>query len=91
MVTWPPTWKPASTRSPRTSTGCPPGYPGSPSTGFTFNQFLLTGDEPFLFHTGQCPALTEFDCVATVLDAEALFHATGLTTDLVPTLTQLAS
>jgi flavorubredoxin len=21
--------------------------------GFTFNQFLLTGDEPFLFHTGQ--------------------------------------
>jgi hypothetical protein len=29
--------------------------------------------------------------VATVLDAEALFHATGLTTDLVPTLTQLAS
>jgi len=21
--------------------------------GFTFNQFLLTGDEPLLFHTGQ--------------------------------------
>jgi flavorubredoxin len=21
--------------------------------GFTFNQFLLTGDEPMLFHTGQ--------------------------------------
>jgi flavorubredoxin len=21
--------------------------------GFTFNQFLLTGEEPFLFHTGQ--------------------------------------
>lgn len=21
--------------------------------GFTFNQFLLTGDQPFLFHTGQ--------------------------------------
>lgn len=34
--------------------------------GFTFNQFPLTGDEPFLF------------------------HATGLTTNLLPTLTQLA-
>jgi hypothetical protein len=27
--------------------------PGITEHGFTFNQFLLTGDEPFLFHTGQ--------------------------------------
>ena len=26
--------------------------PGITEHGFTFNQFLLTGDEPFLFHTG---------------------------------------
>jgi flavorubredoxin len=24
----------------------------APPAGFTFNQFLITGDEPFLFHTG---------------------------------------
>jgi flavorubredoxin len=27
--------------------------PGITDQGFTFNQFLLTGDEPFLFHCGQ--------------------------------------
>ncbi|HZQ33789.1 MAG TPA: MBL fold metallo-hydrolase [Mycobacterium sp.] len=27
--------------------------PGITEQGFTFNQFLLTGDEPFLFHCGQ--------------------------------------
>src|ERR1700694_3216916 len=26
--------------------------PGITEHGFTFNQFLLTGDQPFLFHTG---------------------------------------
>ena len=26
--------------------------PGITEHGFTFNQFLLTGDEPFLFHCG---------------------------------------
>jgi hypothetical protein len=49
---------------------------------FTFNQSLPTG--------GRCPALTESDCVAPELEAESLFHATGLTTNLVPTLEQLA-
>src|SRR6201992_264854 len=43
-----------------------------------------------LTHTGQCPALTESDCVAPALEAELLFHATGLTTNLAPTLEQLA-
>ena len=135
--------------------------------GFTFNQFLLTGDEPFLFHCGQrqlfplvsqainrvlpveklrwisfghlepdavrdigghrlrfmptphvphnweaglwfdeatstllagdlfthvgmCPPLTESDCVTPALEAESIFHGTGLTTALEPTLNQLA-
>jgi flavorubredoxin len=49
---------------------------------------LLAGD--LLTHTGQCPAVTESDCVAPALEAEALFHATGLTTNLGPTLEQLA-
>jgi flavorubredoxin len=49
---------------------------------------LLAGD--ILTHTGQCPAVTESDCVAPALEAEALFHATGLTTSLGPTLAQLA-
>src|SRR6201998_1523731 len=26
--------------------------PDTPGGGFTFNHFLLTGDEPFLFHCG---------------------------------------
>ena len=42
-------------------------------------------------HTGHCPALTESDCVAPALEAEAIFHATGLTTNLAPTLEQLAA
>ena len=49
---------------------------------------LLAGD--LLTHTGQCPPLTESDCVAPALEAEEVFHATGLTTNLVPTLQQLA-
>ncbi len=49
---------------------------------------LLAGD--LLTHTGQCPALTESDCVAPALEAEEIFHATGLTTGLGPTLKQLA-
>jgi flavorubredoxin len=49
---------------------------------------LLAGD--LLTHTGKCPALTESDCVAPALEAEGFFHATGLTTNLGPTLEQLA-
>jgi flavorubredoxin len=50
---------------------------------------LLAGD--LFTHTGNPPALTESDCVAPALAAEALFHATGLSTNLVPTLEQLAA
>jgi len=49
---------------------------------------LLAGD--LLTHVGKCPALTESDCVAPALEAESIFHATGLTTNLGPTLEQLA-
>lgn len=41
--------------------------------GFTFNQFLVTGDEPLLFHTGMrglFPLVAE--AVATVLPVESL-------------------
>jgi hypothetical protein len=34
--------------------------------------------------------LTESDCVAPALEAESIFHATGLTSGLGPTLEQLA-
>jgi flavorubredoxin len=42
-------------------------------TGFTFNQFLVTGDEPLLFHTGArmlFPFVAE--AVATVIPVESL-------------------
>jgi len=50
---------------------------------------LLAGD--LLTHVGACPAVTESDCVAPALEAEEFFHATGLTTNLGPTLEQLAA
>ncbi|TFV59095.1 MBL fold metallo-hydrolase [Mycobacterium sp. PS03-16] len=49
---------------------------------------LLAGD--LFTHVGRCPALTESDCVAPALEAEHVFHGTGLTTTLTPTLTALA-
>jgi len=54
----------------RISTPVPPGaIPG----GFTFNQFLITGDEPLLFHTGMrslFPAVRQ--AVARVMDPARL-------------------
>lgn len=50
---------------------------------------LLAGD--LLTHVGACPALTEVDIVEPALEAEAFFHATGLTTNLQPTLEGLAA
>jgi flavorubredoxin len=49
---------------------------------------LLAGD--LLTHVGACPSLTESDLVEPALEAEAFFHATGLTTNLQPTLAGLA-
>ena len=68
-----------------------PHVPHNWEAGLWFDEAtstLLAGD--LLTHTGQCPALTESDCVAPALDAEEVFHATGLTTNLGPTLKQLA-
>jgi flavorubredoxin len=68
-----------------------PHVPHNWESGLWFDETtstLLAGD--LLTHTGRCPALTEADCVAPALDAESLFHATGLTTNLAPTLEQLA-
>ncbi len=53
----------------RISTYLPDGPPG----GITFNQFVITGDEPLLFHTGTrrlFPAVHE--AVATVLDPASI-------------------
>jgi flavorubredoxin len=53
----------------RISTFEPDGPPG----GITFNQFVVTGDEPLLFHTGTrrlFPAVR--DAVATVLDPTSI-------------------
>ncbi|MGN6088723.1 MAG: hypothetical protein ACTHNT_05465, partial [Actinomycetales bacterium] len=68
-----------------------PHVPHNWESGLWFDETtstLLAGD--LLTHTGQCPALTESDCVALALAAEELFHATGLTTNLAPTLEELA-
>ncbi|TDH48176.1 MBL fold metallo-hydrolase [Mycobacterium eburneum] len=68
-----------------------PHVPHNWESGLWFDETtatLLAGD---LFeHTGRVPALTENDCVAPALESEALFHATGLTTNLAPTLERLA-
>jgi flavorubredoxin len=68
-----------------------PHVPHNWESGLWFDETtstLLAGD--LLTHTGQCPALTESDCVAPALEAESLFHATGITTNLAPTLERLA-
>jgi flavorubredoxin len=68
-----------------------PHVPHNWEAGLWFDETtstLLAGD--LFTHTGHCPALTESDCVAPALEAEGLFHATGLTTNLAPTLAQLA-
>jgi flavorubredoxin len=68
-----------------------PHVPHNWEAGVWFDQAtgtLLAGD--LLTHVGRCPALTKSDCVAPALEAENLFHATGLTNNLVPTLTALA-
>jgi flavorubredoxin len=49
---------------------------------------LFAGD--LLAQAGNPAPLTESDCVAPALEAEKFFHATGLTTNLGPTLEQLA-
>lgn len=69
-----------------------PHVPHNWEAGLWFDETtstLLAGD--LFTHTGHCPPLTESDCVVPALEAEAIFHATGLTTNLAPTLEQLAA
>jgi flavorubredoxin len=69
-----------------------PHVPHNWESGLWFDETtstLLAGD--LLTHVGKCPALTESDCVEAALAAEEVFHATGLTTTLAPTLDQLAA
>jgi flavorubredoxin len=68
-----------------------PHVPHNWEAGLWFDETtstLLAGD--LFTRTGRCPALTESDCVAPALEAEAIFGATGLTTNLQPTLERLA-
>jgi flavorubredoxin len=68
-----------------------PHVPHNWEAGLWFDETtstLLAGD--LLTQAGNPAPLTESDCVAPALEAEAFFHATGLTTNLQPTLQQLA-
>lgn len=68
-----------------------PHVPHNWEAGLWFDETtstLLVGD--LFAHVGRCPALIEDDIVAPALDAEDLFHATGLNSNLAPTLEQLA-
>ncbi len=68
-----------------------PHVPHNWESGLWFDETtatLLSRD--LLTHVGQCPALTESDCVAPALEAESVFQATGRTTNLAPTLERLA-
>ncbi|MDI3315972.1 MAG: MBL fold metallo-hydrolase [Mycobacterium sp.] len=68
-----------------------PHVPHNWESGLWFDETtctLLAGD--LLEQIGQCPVLTQSDCVAPALEAESLFHATGLTRNLAPTLERLA-
>ena len=67
-----------------------PHVPHNWEAGLWFDETtstLLAGD--LFTHVGRCPALTEADVVAPALEAEGFFHATGLNTNLQPTLEQL--
>jgi flavorubredoxin len=69
-----------------------PHVPHNWEAGLWFDETsstLLCGD--LMAQAGNPAALTESDCVAPALEAETFFHATGLTTNLQPTLEQLAA
>jgi flavorubredoxin len=68
-----------------------PHVPHNWEAGLWFDEAtstLLAGD--LFTQAGRCPALSESDCVRPALDTERLFHSTGLTTNLAPTLRHLA-
>jgi len=68
-----------------------PHIPHNWESGIWFDEAtstLLAGD--LFTHVGKPPPLVETDLVEPAVAAEGLFHATGLTSSLVPTLHQLA-
>jgi flavorubredoxin len=68
-----------------------PHVPHNWEAGLWFDETtstLLAGD--LMTQAGNPAPLTESDCVAPAIEAENFFHATGLTTNLQPTLYQLA-
>jgi flavorubredoxin len=68
-----------------------PHVPHNWEAGLWFDEAtstLFAGD--LLAQAGNPAPLTESDCVAPAIEAEEFFHATGLTTNLQPTLEQLA-
>jgi flavorubredoxin len=69
-----------------------PHVPHNWEAGLWFDETtstLLAGD--LFTHVGQCPAVTDTDVVEPAIEAEGFFHATGLTSNLAPTLEQLAA
>jgi flavorubredoxin len=69
-----------------------PHVPHNWEAGLWFDETtstLLAGD--LFTHVGRCPSLTDSDVVAPALEAEAIFHATGLTPNLPSTLERLAA
>src|SRR6195952_3619124 len=69
-----------------------PHVPHNWEAGLWFDETtstLLAGD--LFTHVGQCPAITDTDVVEPAIAAEGFFHATGLTSNLAPTLEQLAA
>src|SRR5689334_13871598 len=69
-----------------------PHVPHNWEAGLWFDEAtttLLAGD--LMAQAGNPAPLTESDCVAPAIEAENFFHATGLTTNLQPTLQQLAA
>ncbi|OBF28163.1 MBL fold metallo-hydrolase [Mycobacterium sp. ACS1612] len=68
-----------------------PHVPHNWEAGLWFDETtstLLAGD--LMTQVGNPVPVTESDCVAPAIAAENIFHATGLTTNLQPTLHQLA-
>jgi flavorubredoxin len=69
-----------------------PHVPHNWEAGLWFDETtstLLAGD--LFTHVGQCQAITDTDIVEPAIEAEGFFHATGLNSNLVPTLEQLAA
>jgi flavorubredoxin len=69
-----------------------PHVPHNWEAGLWFDETTSTLFAGDLFtRVGDGPALTELDLVEPAMEAEAMFQATGLNTNLVPTLERLAN